>query len=604
MSNQIEKDVAIIGGGFGSIPAAISILKNGFKVVITDEFDWLGGQVTSQALCVPDDLNIGDDIGSSKMYSEFRTRIRDLYKSKYKLSFFGNIQKHFCPGNARCSHIAAEPNIAYEAICHWLKPYIENGSLSIFTGYKPIASELENKKIKTITLSNPKHEKITIQSKYFLDATEQGDTLPILNLPFMIGSEAQSEFNEPHAPVVANPLAVQSFTYCIAVEFRPGENHTIKEPDRFKYFKDKYKFFLSSAGSTREEQAYFFKPRILKSGARIVPFWNYRSTLDLMNFEANQGLFTRAIINVESNDYLEDSIITSKEPAKVMQDARELSRSYLYWLQTEAPRDEGGYGYPEVRPMPEATGTIDGIAQAPYIREGRRLRANTIITENDISTECQPNARAKPFKDSVGLGGYAIDIHHSANDNNESVWQGTRNYQIPLSALITNALDNFIVAGKSIGVTHIANGAYRLHPEEWAIGEAAGNLASYCMKSNKNSVHLNKTELFNFQLNLIKSGIPIYWYEDVPNNAEFFEAAQILAINGLWEGANDHLRFNPHLRTNDVKDEFYKVVDTINENGVNINDFAEPLKNSHGKRKYDLIMSLYKWLNHINYKWE
>ena len=35
---------------------------------------------------------------------------------------------------------------------------------------------------------------------------------------------------------------------------------------------------------------------------------------------------------------------------------------------------------------------------------------------------------------------------------------------------------NCAVAGKALGVTHIANGAYRLQPEEWATGEAAGAL--------------------------------------------------------------------------------------------------------------------------------
>ena len=35
-------------------------------------------------------------------------------------------------------------------------------------------------------------------------------------------------------------------------------------------------------------------------------------------------------------------------------------------------------------------------------------------------------------------------------------------------------------AGKDVATTHITNGAYRLHPVEWNIGEAAGHLAAFC----------------------------------------------------------------------------------------------------------------------------
>ncbi len=37
---------------------------------------------------------------------------------------------------------------------------------------------------------------------------------------------------------------------------------------------------------------------------------------------------------------------------------------------------------------------------------------------------------------------------------------------------------------KNLGVTHITNGCYRLHPVEWNIGEAAGALAAHCLDKN------------------------------------------------------------------------------------------------------------------------
>ena len=56
-------------------------------------------------------------------------------------------------------------------------------------------------------------------------------------------------------------------------------------------------------------------------------------------------------------------------------------------------------------------------------------------------------------------------------------------FQIPLGALIPRRVENLLPACKNIGVTHITNGCYRLHPVEWNIGEAAGCLAARAVQA-------------------------------------------------------------------------------------------------------------------------
>src|SRR5262249_45748707 len=55
-------------------------------------------------------------------------------------------------------------------------------------------------------------------------------------------------------------------------------------------------------------------------------------------------------------------------------------------------------------------------------------------------------------------------------------------FQIPLGALIPKRVENLLPACKNLGVTHITNGCYRLHPVEWNVGESAGALAAFCVK--------------------------------------------------------------------------------------------------------------------------
>jgi hypothetical protein len=418
-----------------------------------------------------------------------------------------------------------------------------------------------------------------------------------LKVPYRVGMEAKSEFNEPHAPPEANPRALQSFTYCMVVEFVPGGNFVGIKPPNYEYWRDHQPFFLSSAGSVLGDPAFFFKPKIRGNGNRVAPFWRYRSVLDTANFAPREGLYDRAVINVGSNDYHDEAYLEHAEPEKVLARGRELTAAYLHWLQTEAPRDDGGFGYPEIRTVPEATGTPDGIAQAPYVREGRRLIAPVTVTEVDLSVACQTTARARQFRDSIGLGGYAIDIHQCANSSVAGVWQPSRPYQIPLGAMVTAELANFAVAGKCIGVTHIANGAYRLHPEEWAIGEAAAELAAWCLKRSLKSPHLQGRELFDFQRHLVAGGTPIYWYEDLSFNEPFFAAAQLLGVSGVWPGEADHLRFDAHISVGRSRGSFLPALDRLVAAGVDVALFRENGHTAHNARKYDVAHNLVHWLD-------
>ncbi len=591
-------DVAIIGGSFGGVAAAIALLERGHSVVLTEEFPWIGGQVTSQALCVLDDLDhpSGETVGISRRYAEFRNRTRQWYRSHHQLSSAGLAQIHLCAGNARCSHLTAEPNIAYRCLMDWLQPYLESGQLILITGIIPTAASREGKEVRSITCSS-KDDSHILEAKFFLDGSDCGDTYPILQIPYRLGSDSKAQFGEPHAALNADSTAVQCFIYCAHVEFVPNENHTIAKPARYEYFRDKWKFFLQSPGSTRDEPGYMFKPRILSNGARIVPFWSYRCTVDAANFV---NVTSRATINVACIDYNEAAFLENPDRSRVLAEARNLTLAYLYWLQTEAPRDEGGSGYPEIRPMPESTGTTDGIAQAPYVREGRRLVAHRTVLEQDLSVAVVPTARAVNFPDAVGLGGYAIDIHARADMSGTSIWEPARPYQIPLSAMLSPELENFAVAGKCIGVSQVANGAYRMHPSEWAIGEAAGELAAFCLATAQ-SPPLGGPHLLAFQRRLIEKQIPMYWFEDIPFTHPGFLAAQLLALTGLWPGEADHLRYDPERSIARHRHAFLKTMERLEALGIPINRFREACLNGHNARKYDVAHRLVCLLDEVGW---
>ena len=594
---MIRSDVAIVGAGFGGVAAALALLHRGYSVTLTEEFPWIGGQVSSQALCVLDDLNdpSGEKVGVTRRYAEFRSRIRDYYTKHYKLSALGAAQLHLCPGNARCSHLTAEPHVAHNCLLDWLRPGLASGKLTLLTGVVPVKAVSSAGKVQSIIvqdLGNAERQ-LELSADFFLDGTETGDTYPLLGLPYRIGSETPADFGEPHAAERADRSAVQCFTFCAVVEYLPNSSHVIAKPANYEAIRDRHNFYLSGPGATPEEPSYFFKPRVMKSGSRIVPFWFYRCVVDSANFE---NVTARAVINVKCNDYNDAAYLENPKREQVLSDARALTRAYIYWLQTEAPRDDGGRGYPELRPMPEATGTADGIAQAPYVREGRRLIAQSTVIEQDLAVEFNPGSRARHFRDSVGLGGYAIDIHARSGMPGPSLWQGARPYQVPLSAMVAPSLSNFAAAGKGIGVSQVANGAYRMHPSEWTIGEAAGELAAYCL-GHAAAAPLTGQSLLKFQKRLVQSGMPLFWFEDMPYDHPAFAASQLLAVTGIWPASSEHLRFEGDQSLGRHRKVFLLVMEKLASAGVPVDALRESCINGHNARKYDVVHRTMKLLD-------
>ena len=151
-------------------------------------------------------------------------------------------------------------------------------------------------------------------------------------------------------------------------------------------------------------------------------------------------------------------------------------------MQTEAPRHDGGNGWPGLRLRGDITGTEHGLAKHPYIRESRRIKAEFTVLEKHVGTDermqvtgmSREDVTAEQFEDSVGVGSYRIDLHPSTGGDNY-IDISSLPFQIPLGALIPQRVENLIPACKNLGVTHITNGCYRLHPVEWNIGESAGD---------------------------------------------------------------------------------------------------------------------------------
>lgn len=531
--NEQQTDVLIVGGGVGGCAAALAIAQMGERAIVAEECDWIGGQLTAQAV-PPDEHGWIERFGCTASYRRFRNGVREYYRRHYPLTELAKKNPRLNPGNGWVSPLCHEPRVALAVLYEMLAPYLSNGQITLLTEHRATRADVEGDRVRAVTLRDLRSgTERTVTAKYFLDATELGDLLPLTGCEYVTGFEAQAETGEPSAPAQAQPQNVQAFSMCFAMEHREGEDHTIERPANYSFWRD-YVPQLQPAWPGRllswtithprlmTPHAYHFHPHHEPSQA-FAGLWTYRRILDRANFPPGLYPSDISLMNVPMLDYLLGDIAEADEAtrARHVQQAKELSLSFFYWLQTEAPRPDGGVGWPGLRLRGDVTGTTDGLAKMPYIRESRRIQAEFTICEQHVAESCRPGQRyAETFADSVGIGYYRIDLHPSTGqggggDNYLDV--GSLPFQIPLGALLPVRLENLLPACKNIGTTHITNGCYRLHPVEWNIGEAAGSLAAYCLRQQRTprQTYQDLSARADFQQALERCGIELVWPRDL-----------------------------------------------------------------------------------------
>ncbi|TVQ04576.1 MAG: FAD-dependent oxidoreductase [Balneolaceae bacterium] len=528
--SESSADLVIIGGGTGGCAAALSALKLGLSVIMTEPTDWIGGQLTSQAV-PPDENPWVEDFGASRSYQQYRRDVRDYYRRNYPLIDSLKNEEFLNPGDGWVSRIAHEPQVSVAVLEAMLAKWISSRQLRILREHVPVTAETVGDHFRSITVQNANTgSHLLLTAPWFIDATEKGDLLKLGNVEYVLGAEGRDETGEPHAPEQADPGNVQAFNLCFLLEYIDGENYTIEQPQQYDFWRN-YTPNISPPWPGPLFSLTYTHPMTLEP--RTLPFdpldqdgwWAYRQVLNHNNFEPGFYRGPIACINWPQHAYLEGKLVD--EPEDVVQhhlnQAVQLNLSLIYWLQTEAPRPDGGYGWPGLRLRGDIFNTKHGMAKHAYIRESRRIKAKFTVLEQHVGTEARmeetglgrEEVRAYEFEDSIGIGAYRIDLHPSTKGNNY-IDISSLPFQIPLGSLIPQRVRNMIPACKNIGTTHITNGCYRLQPVEWNIGESAGAFIAFC-KNNKlepHQVYEQSSRVREFQSILTDLGVRLSWPQE------------------------------------------------------------------------------------------
>lgn len=569
-----ECEVAVVGGSLGGVAAAYHSMKTGATTCLIELTPMLGGQVSSQGVSAIDEsllMRYRQEFPLS--WTHFKNIIASQPALPEKYSYLkpgavvadtnscwvGNLcftpysgelaSEEFLRESQRSAPQSRwETQIAFKGASFNTKGdritaihavrriprdpnYIAKGRLSreLKSWFTWNSDEVFEKK--AIRLQAPAGKQMMV-----IDATDTAELIAWANLPHRVGAEGFETTGEVHA-VADNPECTQAFTFPFVLKIADDNGQSLKtlskvqpgysrEEHRLDYDLGRFPMFVGNSMfnyrrivSMKRDDPFTATPA---NGDMTVVNWNRGNDWGIMNppliltdkqiRESGQqhnwmgGLDTGALKDGENHallfaEWLIEKYASAEFPLRLM----------------------SGFD----SPMP----TESGLSMYPYIREGRRIlgraaygQTEFMMREQDIRNDMDGARDFTPT--SIGLTHYAIDMHGCRYRN----WEPSKSPSaapanedkvlpiiLPFESLIPQRIDNLLIGGKSMAVSHIVNAATRIHVGEWSAGSAAGVAAAWIAMQNNPDLSpqavLDRNRIGELQELLRSQGVVMTWKE-------------------------------------------------------------------------------------------
>ncbi|GBF74839.1 hypothetical protein PA598K_03207 [Paenibacillus sp. 598K] len=301
---------------------------------------------------------------------------------------------------------------------------------------------------------------LILSATQFIDCTGDGVLADLAGCEWRMGSEGRDEYGEPHAPEQANGEVMGNSIHFKAKDMGRPVPFTLPE------------------WAIRYEDASFFyeqgrPPYDIRSGYWWLEIGIPWHTID--DAEQIRHELTRHTLGVW--DW-----IKNRDP-----NTRELAANYA----------------------------LDWIGQVPGKRESRRIMGKYLMTEHD------PMNRTA-FDDEIAFGGWFLDLHtpggllaptsepSSAEQYDETTDYAVKSYcgpyGIPLRVCMSKDVDNLMMAGRNVSVTHAALGTVRVMGTTALMGQAVGVAAATMVRERLSADELLERRVTDIQQTLLRDG--------------------------------------------------------------------------------------------------
>jgi hypothetical protein len=134
------------------------------------------------------------------------------------------------------------------------------------------------------------------------------------------------------------------------------------------------------------------------------------------------------------------------------------------------------------------------------VRESRRIVGEYRLTGDDL-------LHARTFPDAVARSAYPIDIHNPKGSGTTTVrLPAGKTYEIPYRCLVPLRVDDLLVAGRCISVSHEALASTRLTPTIMTLGQAAATAAVQGLQAG---VPPRRADIAALRASLVAQGVDL-----------------------------------------------------------------------------------------------
>ncbi|MGI6783533.1 MAG: FAD-dependent oxidoreductase [Aminivibrio sp.] len=570
---RLDCDVLVAGGGAGGVSAAISAARLGARVILLEETDWLGGQMTAAGVSTMDDLS-GNKTG---IYGEFYEKVRFHYFMKGK-----SISTCYWDG----STVAFEPSVgravleemAAEASREGAKGG-KRGGLNIFYRARVTAVRKEGPAIREAAVEIEGVPSV-IACKTLIDATEHGDVIPLAGALYRAGNSI--------SPMISSEGRVQDITWTAVIKKYPSgipaHLRMTNPPPGYERYLPAFRKIVAKGGNS-------FRSYPLKMPVDFATHNGYRGLPDSSNpenYDASGPDGWAAISKTGINwgndfpgtekwegrgglpsAYLEDGAFRARvEGAALLK-----TLSFIYYIQHELGEpwsvtdDEYHSDFPLARTgdaVPAEYGEIvRRFPPIPYVRESRRIVGLATPTSSTVrrnSESYRDGNLGFEVEEAVAIGGYILDLHAGDKDRDlEAEFGETADsiksdmprgpFQVPFGSLVSRNVDGLLAAEKNISMSRLVAGAFRLQPISMLTGQAAGVTAALSALAGIPPAALDPGKV---QRVLLEQGsaLSLCEYSDVPRGHPFWPAVQMSNLRG-WLSAEE-LPSAPSAKIDDI----------------------------------------------------
>ncbi len=472
-AETIKIGVLVIGGGAAGVSAGVQSARSGLKTIILEPGPWLGGSLTSGAMCVVD----GNKSFPSGVWGEFMRHIKNHYKNSIGYDTSANSALRFEPAVGasvlkKMTDTVKNLSVKFDASFIGIK---KDG-----TGYE-VAAKING-------------ENVSIKAQVVIDATETGEAALKLGVPFDFGFESEAQSHEKWAVKTASPMIQNMVWIAILKDYGRAADRTIAKPEG-------YDASLYAAIQNKNVK------QILENG---------RLPNDLF------------MLNVKGvNDYpvTITDFASAENKEKAYQKARLKTLGLVYYMQTKL-------GMKNISVENLEFNTPDHLPYIPYLREVRRSKGVIKMVLDDIYTPY--NRSSKLYRTSIGIGD-AFPSQHllQAGTAPETSYGAFPAYSVPAGAAMVKDFDNFLVAEKALSVTHLVNASTMYPSVQMTIGQGIGSIAAYCAFFKTSTKNLKLRVIQNEILSYHGFLMPFF---DVKQTDPQFIAIQKIGVTGLLQG--------------------------------------------------------------------